>query len=42
MDKPNYYKKNKEHIRNKYHNMTDEERQKYQEYQKNYRKKVKQ
>ena len=31
-------KKNREHIRNKYHNMTDEERQKYKEYQKNYRK----
>ena len=38
MDKPNYYKKNREHIRNKYHNMTEEERQKYKEYQKNYRK----
>ena len=39
MDKPNYYQKNREHIRNTYHNMTDEERQKYKEYQKNYRKK---
>ena len=38
MDKPNYYQKNREHIRDKYHNMTDEERQKYKEYQKNYRK----
>ena len=38
MDKSNYYQKNREHIRNKYHNMTDEERQKYKEYQKNYRK----
>ena len=34
MDKLNYYQKIREHIRNKYHNMTDEERQKYKEYKK--------
>ena len=38
MDKPNYYQKSREHVKNKYHNMTYEERQKYKEYQKNYRK----
>ena len=37
MDKPNYYKKNREHMRNKNYNMTDEERQKYKYYQKQYR-----
>ena len=31
--------KNIKEIKNKYHSMTDEERQKYKEYQKNYRKK---
>ena len=28
-----YYRNNREHIKNKYHNMIDEERQKFKEYQ---------
>ena len=37
MDKPIIIKK-KQRTYKKYHNMTDEERQKYKEYKKNYRK----